>query len=117
MGLDAIIRSALATAKSITADLQADVEHEAFVSIDAYNKATYDTAVTRKAVVEFKPRMVRNAAGEEVLSKANMMFVEPVSVDLRDRFTLPDGTVAPILATSTVVDPSTNAGYYLQIFF
>ena len=119
MGLASIIRSSLATVKSITGGtdgLLADVEHEPFSSKDAFGAITYGTSVTRQALVEYKPRMVRDASGAEVLSKANLMFVEPVSIDLQDRFTLPDGTVAPILSLSTVIDPTTNAGYYVQVF-
>ena len=119
MGLASIIRAGLQTVKSITGGtdgLLADVEHEAFSSASAYGAVTYDTAVTRQALVEYKPTIVRTTGGEEKLSKANLMFVEPVTIDPRDRFTLPDGTVAPILSLSTVVDPSTGKGYYQQVF-
>lgn len=116
MSLDTIIRSALRTANSITSSLQAEVSHEAFLSANDDNEYTYSAAVTRTAVVEYKPKMVRTTSGEEKVSKANLMFVEPVSVDPRDRFTLPDGTVAPVLSLGTVVDPTTNEGYYKQVF-
>jgi hypothetical protein len=116
MAFDKVIRSALVTANKVTASLQATVSHAAFSSADSYGNPTYASAKNRKALVEFKPKMVKTTSGEEKVSKATVTFIQPVAVDLRDQITLPDGTTSPILAISGLVDPSTDELYMLQIF-
>ena len=116
MGLDAIIRSAITTAKTVTADLQASVTHEAYSGLDAYAKPTYSSGVTRKALVESKQRLIRTDDGREVLSQTKVTFLSPVSLSTKDRITLPDGTTGPILTVEGMVDPSTSAPYLLEVW-
>lgn len=116
MGLDDLVRSTVALASSITRDLQVDVTYEAFDSANATNQPTYDSAVTKRAVVEKKARMVRTTTGEEKLSQASVTFLVPFALDLRDRITLPDGTTAPILNVKGVYDPVTDEPYALEVF-
>jgi len=116
MGLDAIIRAGLATAKTVTADLRDAVTHEAFSSIDGFGKPTYSAGVTRYPIVERKQRLIRTNTGQETLSTHRLLFLEPVSIDTRDRFTLSDSTTARILTVSGVMDPSTDAPYYAEVW-
>ena len=116
MGLASLVRSALATAKSVTADLQATVTHEAYVSQDAYAQPTYSDGVERQAIVTYRTRLVRNAAGEEVMARASIAFVEPVSIDMRDRFTLPDGTTGPIVSMTGVADSTSGVPYAPKVW-
>jgi len=115
MGLDAIIRAGLSVAKTITADLRDTVTHEAWASVDGFGKPTFGSAVSRSAIVERKQRLLRNSQGEETLSSHRILFLEPVSIDARDRLTLSDGTTAAILSVSGVMDPSTDAPYYAEV--
>lgn len=115
MALDALIRCALTTADAVTAGLQATVGHAAYLTQDAFGKPTYATAVSRQAVVELTEKPVRTLEGHERLSIARITFPRPVAIDLRDRFTLPDGRTAPILTLAGVADPSTGARYATEV--
>lgn len=115
MALDALIRSALRTADAVTAGLQATVGHAAYTSQDTFGKPTYATLVSRQAVVDLTERPVRTTEGQERLSTARLIFPRPVAVDLRDRFTLPDGRTAPVLTLNGVADPSTGARYATEV--
>lgn len=115
MALDALIRSALRTADAVTAGLQATVGHAAYVSQDAFGAPTYATAVSRLAVVDLTEKPVRTVEGHERLSTARITFPRPVAVDLRDRFTLPDGRTGPVLTLSGVADPSTGTRYATEV--
>lgn len=126
MALNDIIRKGVATAKSVTASLQADVTIEAWTGNDGVGGSTFASAVTLPALVERKQRMVRNSSGEQVLSTHSVLFIGPVTdngadgrqepIDPRDRITLPDGTTGKIVGVETVVDPATGAGYYQQVW-
>ena len=125
MGLDTVIRNAVATANRVTGALQATVTHAAWTGADSYSKPTYATAVPRQAIVEFKQRMRRLPNGEEVMQQATVTFLSPIAangasgrrepVDPRDRITLPSGLTGPILDVSGMVDPSTDAPYMLTV--
>jgi hypothetical protein len=115
MALDALIRSALRTADAVTAGLQATVGHAAYTSQDAYGKPTYAAVVDRQAVVELTEKPMRTLEGHERLSIARLTFPRPVAIDVRDRFTLPDGRTAPILTINGVADPSTGARYATEV--
>ena len=116
MGLDDLVRTAIATAKTVTADLQVSVTHAAFSSVDGYGKPSYASGVSRKALVESANRLIRTAAGQEVLSRTKVTFLSPVSVTTKDRITLPDGSTGPILDVRGLVDPSTSAPYMVEVF-
>lgn len=115
MSLDALVRSVVATADTVTASLQATVQHAAYVSQDVYGTPTYATAVARRAVVDLTERPVRTVEGHERLSTATVIFPRPVAVDTRDKFTLPDGRTAPVLSIGGVADPSTGARYTVEV--
>ena len=67
---------------------------EPFVSLDQYSAKTYGAAVTHRARVQGKTRMVRTMAGEEAVSHITV-YLAPVSVSPQDRLTLP----SPFLPT------------------
>lgn len=115
MSLATILQDGISIANSVTAALQATVTHKAFASVDGYGKITYATGVARTAIVERRQKYVRTATGEEKLSLARILFLTPVSVDERDRFTLPDSTEMPILRITGPVDPTTNAEFVVEV--
>jgi len=116
VGLDAIVRAGLKVAKTVTADLRDTVTHEAWSSVDGFGKPTYASGVSRSAIVEHKQHLLRNSNGQETLSSHRLLFLEPVAIDPRDRLTLSDGTTASILSVNGVMDPSTDAPYYAEVF-
>jgi hypothetical protein len=116
MGLDAIIRSGVKTAKTVTASLQVQVAHAAWTGQNAYGEPAYAAAVLRPAIVDWTQRLVRTSDGREVLSVLTLVFLEPVTLDIRDKLTLPDGRTAPLLAFKGVVDPATNQPYMTEAY-
>jgi hypothetical protein len=115
MGLDAIVRRAVAKANTITASLQVEVTHEARTGQDTYGAPTFAAAVARPAIVERKQKLIRDTNGQERLSQHKVTFLQPVTLDVRDRITLPDGTTGPILDIAGLVDAGTNAPYYAEV--
>lgn len=116
MALDAIVRKMVGVADTITKPLQPEVIHEAFASQDNEGKVTYSGPVRRKALVDFKQKMIRTLTGEFTVSRAYVAFIGPVSVGPKDRITLPDGTVGPILDIGGFVDPETGRGYTTEVW-
>ena len=78
---------------SMMAQLQALMAYsvivEPFSSDDKYGDESYGTAVTYKAAIERKARMVRNAQGEEVPSATTVYLNMTALITARDRVTLP----------------------------
>ena len=115
MSLATILQNGISVANTVTESLQATVTHAAFSSKDGYGKFTYATGVARKCIVERRQKYVRTNEGQEKLSLAKLTFIEPVTIDERDKITLPDSTVMPILKIDGVVDPTTNAPYMVEV--
>ncbi len=116
MGLDDVIRSGVALANTITADLQVTVTHEAWSSVAVvYGSGSFAAGVSRQAVVEQKDRLMRLPGGQEVLQRAVVTFVGPVTINVKDKITLPDGTTGPILTIKGVTDPSTGLPYAYEV--
>ena len=115
MSLASVIESGISVANVVTESLQATITHEAFSSVDGYGKPTYSTGVARKCIVERRQKLVRTREGQEKLSLAKLTFPYPVTIDERDRITLPDSTIMPILRIDGVIDPSTNAEYSVEV--
>ena len=115
MSLATILQNGISVANTVTESLQATVTHAAFSSKDGYGKFTYGTGVARKCIVERRQKYVRTNQGQEKLSLAKLTFIEPVTIDERDKITLPDSTVMPILKIDGVVDPTTNAPYMVEV--
>jgi len=115
VSLATILQNGISVANTITTSLQATVTHAAFSSDDGYGKPTYSTGVSRTAIVERRQKYVRTMAGDEKLSLAKLTFPYPVTINERDKITLPDSTVMPILHISGVVDPTTNAEFMVEV--
>lgn len=116
MSLTSLIQNGVSIADTLTSSLQATVTHKPYSSNDKFNKPTYGTNVSRKCIVDRNQKWLRTAQGEEKLSLAKLTFPYPVTVDERDKFTLPDSTEMPILHVKGIVDPTTNAEYAVEVF-
>lgn len=125
MGLADIVRSGIATANSLTADLQDEVLHEPWIGNDKFGKPLYGNGVMRPALVERKSANRYGANGQVIAQNAQVTFIYPMSpngapmrqepVDPRDRITLPDGWTGPIVNVEGLVDPSTGLPYMYQV--
>ena len=111
MGLESVVSAGVAIADSITGSLQDTVTHKPFLSRGVSGTVTYDTSVSRQAIVNMREKMLRDRNGKEILSIAQITFPRPVAITLEDLFTLPDGTEHPVATVDGLVDPSTSAGY------
>lgn len=127
MGLADTIRSGIATAHALTAELQATVSHRAWTGQDETGKATYAAAVSRTAIVEQRQRLLRRADGTEIMTAAMLTFLTPIAangaatrrepIDPRDTFTLPDGTTGPVVdvAGMTDAESATGESFFYQV--
>ena len=126
MGFRDLIKSGVALADSLTSDLQPLVDFEAWIGQDAFGQAQYAPPVKVRCLVERKQKLIRTAAGNEVMSSHALTILRPLApngaphrsepVDTRDRFTLADGTTGVILNAEGFDDPVTNAGYFAQVW-
>lgn len=86
---------------------------EARSSVDGYGEPTYSTAVSHRARVVGKRRLVRNSQGDEVMSTHQVYFAGQPAIGAHDRLTLSTGDVnstetgarqPPVLATGIFPD-------------
>ena len=114
-GFADIIASGVSIANNLTTTLQATVTHKSGLTRNAYGKPTFSTSTARTAIVEKRNRLVRDAAGQEVLSKAVITFPYPVTISNTDILTLPDSSELAILLVRGIIDPDTNAEYMVEV--
>ena len=127
MTVATVVRNAVATAKSVTSSLQADITHKAWTGqATSGAKPTYASGVTLPALIDQRPTAFRTALGEVIAVKAVIHILQPIAangasgreepIDPRDEITLPNGTVgAPIMGAGGFVDPSTGRPYLYTI--
>ncbi len=116
MNLASILRSAVARVDVAIDDAQVNVTHEAYASVNGDGLPTYSTGVTRRGFLERKGMPIRWRNGLEIIGGDMLTILSNVTVDARDRFTLPDGTQPPIADWVSVADPA-GGSYYVQITF
>lgn len=126
MGLLDVLRNGIALADSLTADLQDEVVHEAWIGQDFDGGAIYAVGVTRAAVVERKQRLIKTTDGREVMSTHYVGFLRPIApngatgrqepVDPRDRITLSNGSTGPIVSLDGFMDRAFDRPMYTQVF-
>lgn len=130
MGLDEIVTNAVATIKSVTSDLQPQVEHWAWIGHEDDGAPKYaSTAKKYNCIVEYRRRRhsLIQSHGQEVWSRAYVVFLEPVKVtgvnadrvepiDPRDRIVLPDGSTGPIVDVRGIVSKKTKRAYFHEVW-
>ncbi len=127
MGLAAVLRNAVATINSVTADLQVTVAHHPWIANNDDGESTYGSPVNIQAIVEYGKEQMVVKEGRELLVKGTAItIIQPVTdngaanrrepIDPRDRFVLPDGTSGPIISQKGVADPATGDQYLYEVF-
>ena len=103
-------------ADSLTDTLQAPVTHYSYASatVDDSQKITWAAGIVRKALVEDTNVIVKNAQGQMVNATTKITFLRPVTVDVRDKFLLPDGRTAVVARIGGLTDPDAMGRAYLK---
>lgn len=114
-GFADIIESGVSIANALTASLQATVTHKTGMTNDKYGKPTFGTSTSRTAIVQKRDKLIRNALGQETLSRAVVTFPYPVDIAETDMITLPDSSELSILFVKGVIDPDTNKEYMVEV--
>lgn len=112
-----LLGSMVGLANSLTQNLglQADVTYYPYVASDGAGKRSYGPAQARKALYTRKMKLVRSLSGEMVMSTAQVVFLDPTTINELDKIVLPDGSTQPILTTDAFVDGS-NSPILTEIF-
>ena len=126
MGLLSVLRNGISIANTLTADLQDEVIHEAWIGTNFDGSSRYADPVPRPSIVEKKTRMVRGIDGKEISSSHYVGFLYPITpngaedrqepVDPRDRITLSNGSTAPIVSLDGFMDRENDRPLYTQVF-
>ncbi len=126
MGLRATIKKGIALANRLTADLQVTVYHSAWIGTDdVYGQPVYADPVPRQALVENRQRTFRTDAGQEILQRAMVTFLAPISangaagrrepIDIRDKIVLNTGYTGPIKYVDGLENADANSPYMLEV--
>lgn len=122
-----ILRSGVAIANTLTAGVQSNIIHEAWIDQDVHGIAAFAAPVTLKAVIDLTRKKKKLADGRVITVVATLTIVGDVApngaanryepIDPRDVITLPDGTTGPIVLEGprSVMDPTTGRGFIHEI--
>lgn len=118
MGLLDTVRNGVATARALTADLQANVQHRSVLgAANGSGEVPLSAPVLRPALVTRKQKVIRSASGQLVVSMAEVVFLDPgVVVNELDEIVLPDGTTGPIIESEGFVDRVTGSPILTQVY-
>lgn len=128
MGLDSVVRSAVALANRVTTSLQGTVQ------IFRWNgqsqnggTPTYEaTALSVKAIIEPNKVWTKDPKGGAMFLTSRIAILQPIAplgatgrsepLDQRDKVVLPDGTTCPIFGIDGgVTDPTTSRPYFFMV--
>lgn len=82
---------------------------------DEFGAPTFGAGTSYSGRLVRRHKMVRDAAGEEVLSTAHFWFQGAPAIDPDDEVTLSDGTTPPIVAIERV--PDEDGACYTKVYF
>lgn len=129
MALDSVIRSAIATANTITRSLQSEVVIHRWIGQDGFGNNTYAAPLPVLAIVEQKQRLRVVSSGPvtqtiQTIGTVQILEVVPPHgatgrsepIDSRDRIVLPDGSSGPIVDIEGMIDPTTSRPYFAEIW-
>ncbi len=126
MNLATIVRNGVALAKTLTTSLQGTISIYPWESPNStYGGPTYGTAVSIPAVIDESIRFRRMSDGQEILQKAEITILQPLTangasgrsepIDPRDKIVLPSGYTGPIRYVNGPIDSSTGYPYMFTI--
>lgn len=102
------INNLVATAKAIVnkLGLLIEVTHEPFTSADEYGNRQYGARSTLNVSVEYRNPFLTS---EDLRSQAptpTITILEPITIQMQDRFTFPDGSTPQISSVEGVLLPT-----------
>lgn len=126
MGLKATIKKGIALADSLTADLQVTIYHSAWIGTDeVFGQPVYADPIARQALVENKQRTLRTDAGQDILQRAVVTFLRPITangapgrrepIDIRDKIVLNTGYTGPIKLVEGLENSDSDSPYLLEV--
>lgn len=80
------------------------ITHAAFSAYNNYGEASYGSGTSYTARVQDRVRLFTQPDGRNVVSVATVYIGEDLTVSPKDKITLPDGSIAPIVAVSNAAD-------------
>jgi hypothetical protein len=126
VSLAGVVKSGVRTVQRVTGSLQEQVTHRAWIGQDGFGAESWGEPVGRLALVEQRVHMRRLSDGRLVEVRAKLTLLEEVEpngapdriepVDLRDRFTLADGTTGPVLDVQGLRNPEDGQPYLLEVY-
>jgi hypothetical protein len=132
MGLEDLIRSGVATANALTKSLHVPVIHRAWTGQSPYGEPLFAPPSvgadggTLRGLVEIKQTTRTLPNGQSSMSKATVMFIEPVPpngapgrtepVDVRDYIELPNKITGPVLDVEGLLNPDTDEPYFTEVW-
>ena len=79
------------------------------------SEPTWGTGVATACMITSKVQMIRDAAGLEKVSVAQILVDGATTITLKDKITMPDGTIPLILSIDTVYDAA-GAAFAKRIY-
>jgi hypothetical protein len=126
MSLLNALRAGIKVADKVTKPLQPTVTIAPWTGSDGFGVNTYGAPVTYRAIVNQEQKSIFDDSGNEVLTQAYVAILTPITpngaagrvepIDRRDRVTLPDGTIAPIVKTSGFIDAGIGRPMFSEIW-
>jgi hypothetical protein len=104
----------VAVGKRIALPLMPEVQHVMRVGRDAYGP-TYADPVTRRALIEDVGEPVVDENGTTRLSTSKLTFLEPIPIDLLDRFVL-DGQETDVARREGLVREDGTTRYFSIVY-
>lgn len=127
MSLADTVRNGVATANTLTKDLQATVTHKPWIGQDGAGAEQYGTPVMHNALVDRTRKPLFTNSGKLIMTLATLTILEPIPdtvpnsgqqrvnpVDPRDIFILDDGTTGPIVKAAGFEDAGAAPAPYLN---
>jgi len=114
MSLDALVRTGVALADQLTADLQTLVTiqpvSETQQTVDG-QPVFSGAARTERAIVQHKRRLIRTEAGVEVMTETQLLFPRNTTIPPRALLSIGGVELGPIEAITGMQDPVTGRFY------
>lgn len=76
-------------------DYSVTISH--FTSYDKHGDPSYGSGTATACYIEMSPKLIKNTAGQEVVSSARVYVIGDSSLNVRDKVVLPDGQYPPVL--------------------
>jgi hypothetical protein len=116
-GINSILEAGVAIASNLLDSVKSTVTYEAFLSEDGQGTVNLSPPVSVRCFVKReRKQMVADSGGVATIT-AILTFVDPIAdVDPRSKFTLADGSTAPIVKVGGTIDPSTLKPYATRVW-